>query len=101
MSLPIVTNGIGPVVSPLERGQGLTPTEPAGPSFGDLFKRVVNDTSGLQGDAKNMIEAFLRGEPVELHQVMAASEEASISLELLVELRNKLTEAYRSVMNLS
>ena len=30
---------------------------------------------------------------------MAASEEANISLELLVELRNKLTEAYRSVMN--
>jgi flagellar hook-basal body complex protein FliE len=46
-----------------------------------------------------MIAAFLRGEPVELHQVMAASEEASISLELMVEIRNKLIEAYRTVMN--
>lgn len=99
-----------PVVSPLERGQG-TPfvdpssrltegLEPAGPSFGDLFKRALNDTSSLQDDAHEMIGAFLRGEPVELHQVMAASEEAAISLELLVEIRNKLTEAYRSVMNL-
>ncbi|MCC6651299.1 MAG: flagellar hook-basal body complex protein FliE, partial [Candidatus Eisenbacteria bacterium] len=30
----------------------------------------------------------------------AASEEAAISLELLVEVRNKLTEAYRTVMNI-
>jgi hypothetical protein len=43
---------------------------------------------------------FLRGEPVELHQVMAAAEEASLSLELLVETRNKLTDAYRTLMNL-
>ena len=72
-----------------------------GPSFGDVFKKALDDTSNLQTDAQNTISAFLRGEPVELHQVMAASEEASISLELLVEVRNKLTEAYRSIMNVS
>jgi flagellar hook-basal body complex protein FliE len=31
---------------------------------------------------------------------MAASEEASISLEMLVELRNKLMDAYKTVMNM-
>lgn len=72
-----------------------------GASFADLFKRAVDDTSGMQENAQDMIAAFLRGEPVELHQVMAASEEAAISLELLVEIRNKLTDAYRTVMNLS
>jgi flagellar hook-basal body complex protein FliE len=48
-----------------------------------------------------MISAFVRGEPVEIHEVMAAVEEAGISLSLLVEVRNKLTEAYRTVMNMS
>lgn len=70
------------------------------PSFRDLMERVLGDTTQLQGNAEDMIGAFLRGENVELHQVMAASEEAAISLELLVELRNKLTDAYRSVMNM-
>ncbi|MEQ1833629.1 MAG: flagellar hook-basal body complex protein FliE [Candidatus Eisenbacteria bacterium] len=70
-----------------------------GPSFGDMFKKVLTDTSDMETSSKDLIQSFLRGEPVELHQVMAASEEASISLELLVELRNKLTDAYRSVMN--
>ncbi|MFZ5623216.1 MAG: flagellar hook-basal body complex protein FliE [Gemmatimonadota bacterium] len=69
------------------------------PSFGDVFRRAINDASAAQDGAKDMIASFLRGEPVELHQVMAASEEAQLSLEFLVEIRNKLAEAYRSVMN--
>jgi flagellar hook-basal body complex protein FliE len=89
-----------PVVTPLERGLGMQVERADGPDFGDVFKRVVGDASALQDDARDLIAAFLRGEPVELHQVMAASEEASISLELLVEIRNKLTDAYRTVMNM-
>jgi flagellar hook-basal body complex protein FliE len=73
--------------------------EAGGSSFADLLKRAVNDASGMQDESKELIAAFLRGEPVELHQVMAASEEAAISLEVLVEIRNKLTDAYRSIMN--
>ncbi len=86
--------------SAIQRAREAVPSEEGGPSFTDLFKRAINDASGLQDDAKDLIGAFLRGEPVELHQVMAATEEASISLQLLVEIRNKLTEAYRSVMNM-
>ena len=98
----------GAVVTPLELGRGLSigapgidapEASPQGPSFGDLFKKALGDTSEMQDQSQEMIAAFLRGEPVELHQVMAASEEAAISLELLVEIRNKLTEAYRTVMN--
>jgi flagellar hook-basal body complex protein FliE len=92
----------GPVVTPLERGQlKIEAPEQDVPSFGDVLKRAIGDAGDLQSNAKEMIGAFLRGEPVELHQVMAASEEAAISLELLVEIRNKLTDAYRSVMNVS
>lgn len=79
----------------------LTAAKPPGSgSFGDLFTQALNDASGLQDRSRMAIESFVRGEPIELHQVMAAAEEASISLELLVEIRNKLTEAYRTVMNM-
>jgi flagellar hook-basal body complex protein FliE len=91
-----------PWLNPLERGGvplGVEKTE-NGPSFGDALKRAVNDVQGLQDDRDEIIQRFIRGEPVELHQVMAASEEAQISLEFLVEMRNKLTDAYRTVMNM-
>jgi flagellar hook-basal body complex protein FliE len=93
------------IVSQLERGGGGISLPigggDEGPSFADALKRVVGNTQGAQDNRDQMIGAFLRGEPVELHQVMAASEEAAISLEFLVEMRNKLTDAYRSVMSTS
>jgi flagellar hook-basal body complex protein FliE len=72
-----------------------------GPSFGDTLKRALGEVSSSQDTAQDYIQRFTRGEPVELHQVMAAAEEASISLEMLVELRNKLMDAYKTVVNMS
>lgn len=98
MSDPIQTNY--PLLRPhgsVEHGQ---PFRGATSSFADVFRKAINDASGLQEDAQAMIHSFLRGEAVDIHQVMAASEEAGISLQLLVEIRNKLTEAYRSVMHM-
>jgi len=70
-----------------------------GEKFSSLLKKGLNDASELQDTSKDLTARFLRGEPVELHQVMAASEEAGLSIEILVEMRNKLSEAYRSIMN--
>ncbi|MEP7343995.1 MAG: flagellar hook-basal body complex protein FliE [Gemmatimonadaceae bacterium] len=69
-----------------------------GTSFGDTLKRYVNQVSDTQDVASDLVQRFVNGEPVELHQVMAKTEEASLSLELMIEIRNKFTEAYRSVM---
>ena len=69
-------------------------------SFADTLKQALGEVSELQEEAKDTIGAFLRGEPVEIHEVMAASEEAGIALEMLIEIRNKLTEAYRSVIQM-
>ena len=71
-----------------------------GPSFVDSLKQALGDVNALQGEAKDAIGAFMRGEPVELHQVMAATEEAGIALEMLIEIRNKVTDAYRAVINM-
>jgi flagellar hook-basal body complex protein FliE len=71
-----------------------------GPSFGDTLKRALGEVSNAQGHATDQMQRFMRGEPVELHQVMAAAEESGIALEMLVELRNKFTEAYRTLVNM-
>jgi flagellar hook-basal body complex protein FliE len=85
-----------------EGGIGRAKGAPAdGVSFGDTLKRALGEVSSAQDKAQDSIQRFVRGEPVELHQVMAAAEEAQISLEMLVEMRNKLMEAYKTVMNMS
>ena len=82
-------------------------TVPAGidgtdaPSFGDTLKQFIGGVSDAQDAAGELRDQFVRGEGgVELHQVMASSEEASIQLELMVELRNKVTEAYKTLVSM-
>lgn len=72
----------------------------AGGSFGETFTRVLNEVSDTREYAGDLTRRFAAGENVELHQVMAAGEEAGIALDLLVELRNKLVEAYRNVISM-
>jgi flagellar hook-basal body complex protein FliE len=72
-----------------------------GASFGDSLKRALNDVSAAQDNASDTLGAFLRGEPVEMHQVMAASEEAGIQLQMLIEVRNKFLEAYRQLSTMN
>lgn len=71
-----------------------------GPSFGETLKKAIGDVNEVQEGAQDIISAYLRGEQVELHQVMAATEEAGIALEMLVEIRNKFSDAYRTLVNM-
>lgn len=71
-----------------------------GTSFGDTLKKALEEVSVAQEASQDIIQAFLRGEQVELHEVMAATEEAGIALEMLIEVRNKFTEAYRTLVNM-
>ena len=73
---------------------------PGDETFAQTLKSKVSDVSGMQDGAKDLIARFVRGEPVDVHQVMTAAEEASISLEFLVEMRNKLIDAVRTLTNL-
>lgn len=72
----------------------------AGGGFADQLRQAVNDVGEVQQNRDDLFAAFMRGEPVDLAQVMAAAEEASISLEVLVEIRNKLQDAYRTIMSI-
>lgn len=72
----------------------------AAPGFGDALKSMLGDAQQLQEQSADAIGSFLRGEPVEIHEVMAAVEEAGIALDFLIQLRNSLTEAYRTVIGM-
>ncbi len=71
-----------------------------GPSFGDTINGFVNQVSDAQEQAGKLRDAFLNGEPVELHRVTTAAAEAGIALDLMVELRNKVLEAYRTLITM-
>ncbi len=69
-------------------------------SFGNTLTRAINEVSDARDKSSDLTARFAAGENVELHQVMAATEEAGIALDMLIELRNKVTEAYRTMINM-
>jgi len=101
MTAPIGGVGPGRFQGGDSGGIPLGPERTGGRSFAETMADALSDVSQTQDEARSTIEAFVRGDrEVTIHELMAASEEASLSLELLVEMRNKLTEAYRSIMNM-
>lgn len=67
-------------------------------SFAGTLTRALNQVSDARDNASDLTQRFAAGENVELHQVMAATEEAGLALDMVIELRNKVVEAYRSVI---
>lgn len=65
------------------------------------FSKMINDAIGKVNDsqinADNKIENFVKGEDVNMHEVMLSMQEAQISMQLLIEVRNKVVEAYQEV----
>lgn len=74
---------------------------PASPKFGEMFNNAINAVNDTQSHAKEMATAYERGDQgVSLSQVMVASQKASVSFEATMQVRNKLVEAYKDVMNM-
>ncbi|MEO8562947.1 MAG: flagellar hook-basal body complex protein FliE [bacterium] len=84
----------------LGRIRSIGQEDAAGGSFADSLKQALGGVQQAQDSSADYVGKFMRGENVELHQVMAATEEAQLSLEMLIELRNKFADAYRTVINM-
>ena len=70
-------------------------------SFPEVLKELVTNTNDLQAQAADIAEKFALGEVTDIHDVMIAAEEAGVALELVMEIRNKLVEAYQEMMRMS
>lgn len=72
----------------------------SGGDFSETLKQFVSEVNEMQRVAGEKTLQFATGEIKDLHEVMAAAEEAGISLMLLMEIRNKALEAYKELMRI-
>jgi flagellar hook-basal body complex protein FliE len=96
---PDMTPGVqGPL--PLQSPSETSPAQPAGESFANMLGRMVEEVNTRQGTATDAVAALQSGQNVSLHQAVIAMEEANISFQLMVEVRNKLLESYQELMRM-
>ncbi len=89
------------LISPALTGPTATTTKPIDQSgsFGDLLRAALQDVNQLQVDADYTARELLLGR-VDLHQAVIAMEKASLAMDLTIQVRNKLIEAYQEIMRM-
>ena len=68
--------------------------------FGKLMEDMVGKVGELQNNADRSIQSLATGQGKGLHEVMLAVEKASISFQMLTQVRNKAVEAYQEIMRM-
>ena len=81
--------------------EGATPTAKDGDDkFGGVLKDLLAETDELQHEADKAVDQLLAGEKQDVHEVMLSMAKADVSFRMMLEVRNKLVEAYQEVMRM-
>ena len=75
-----------------------TPTD--GNSFSSLLGKMVSEVNAQQNISASSVNALQSGQNVPLHQAVISMEEASVSFQLRVEVRNRLLESYQEIIRM-
>ena len=72
-----------------------------GADFGQMLSNAINNVNELQKSSGDLQMRFDRGdEGVSLSDVMIARNKSSVAFEATIQVRNKLVEAYKELMNM-
>ena len=94
MAIPTISNEstkINPTVTSADAQQ----------TFANSLKDAISKVNDQQIQSDTMTEKLINGGNVDLHEVMIASQKASITLNATMEVRNKVIEAYQEIMRMS
>ena len=93
-------------VEPLKPLTGIEPQKSDGDkalegnSFGSVLKDAIMDINNLQNDADKAIANVQLEDAGSIHDAMIALEKAGISFQVMMQVRNKILDAYQEVMRM-
>lgn len=95
--IPPIVNPIGPN---LPAAAAKAPVPASGQDFRSILLRGLEEVNRLQTEADQGVQRLLTGETDNVAEVLTAANKAGIAFDLLMEVRNKLTEAYREIQQM-
>jgi len=99
-------NGIqSPIVAPSLHIDPITPigSDAGGGSsaFAKLLTKAINQTESLQSNAEQQVSGLVNGSGVDVHSATIAVEKADLSFQLMMEVRNKVVQAYQDISHMA
>lgn len=89
---PISSNSVSPVTTPAVDGDHK--------SFGEFLTDALGDVNKLQASSAQASFDLAAGTLQDVSQVTIATEKANIALQLTMQVRNKMIDAYQEVMRM-
>ncbi len=81
----------------LGRPAGAAQSEPGAPKFKDVLLDSLDQVNRLQQEASQGVEKLATGQTANVAEVFTAVRKADVAFSLLMEMRNKLIDAYQEV----
>jgi len=81
-----------------EQTLGKAATGVSGGGFADVLKESIEKVNAIQGEADQAIKGLATGQVNNIHETMIAIEKANLSFNMMVQVRNKLVQAYEEIM---
>lgn len=76
------------------------PTDVATSNFGSMLSEAIANVDGKVAEADDLVARFVVDNTTPIHHVTVALEEARMAVELATQVRQRLTEGYRQLMNM-
>ncbi|MGE0468402.1 MAG: Flagellar hook-basal body complex protein FliE [Candidatus Nitrospira kreftii] len=95
-----VTSGIAPItdVAPSGSVRGASTSGTSG--FLDSLKSAIGSVNDAKIEAGKAVDALMTGETQDIHRTMVALQEADVSFQLMMQIRNKLVAAYEEIQRM-
>lgn len=97
------TSGIAPIPDVSQIGSpgsaGTAGTSGAS-GFLDSLKSAIGKVNDTQMEAGRAVDALMTGETQDLHRTMVALQQADVSFQLMMQIRNKLVAAYEEIQRM-
>ncbi|MDP4179489.1 MAG: flagellar hook-basal body complex protein FliE [Bacillota bacterium] len=87
-------------ISPIGIGKNDPKTNDQGLNFADMLNNALNNVNDLQLQSEQLGDDLATGKTDNIHEVLIATEKADISLQLTMQIRNKLMDAYSEIMRM-
>lgn len=79
---------------------GPSGAEKSNTSFSDVLKDSINKVGELEKEANNQTENLVKMDGQDVHNTMIAVEKADLSFQLMMQIRNKIINAYEEIMKI-
>lgn len=92
-SIKSITDGEGTSTASVQ------PEDPAS-SFKNVVKKAIKEVNNLQDNSDQMAVKLASGDSTDVHQAMIAMQKAKLALDLTIQVRNKVIDAYSEIMRM-